>query len=160
MHTFCLNSSTFCSHQDEPVHHSDREWCSQRQASSEGQSGWTAQWYITCLSHIYTNTYTVQTPRNHTWVNKPVCLLGTTPICDDIGRHILNYGRRVPLAEWDARIDVSGHSELEVLSGLFVQLKGNNRLRKAGFLKILKASMLKVLRSVDQCSDFPPHLVL
>ncbi|XP_076012993.1 cytochrome b-c1 complex subunit 1, mitochondrial [Genypterus blacodes] len=30
---------------------------------------------------------------------------GTTPICDDIGRHILNYGRRIPLAEWDDRID-------------------------------------------------------
>ncbi|KAG7278216.1 hypothetical protein CRUP_012712 [Coryphaenoides rupestris] len=32
-------------------------------------------------------------------------LNGTTPICDDIGRHVLNYGRRVPLTEWDARID-------------------------------------------------------
>ncbi|XP_077582941.1 cytochrome b-c1 complex subunit 1, mitochondrial [Stigmatopora nigra] len=32
-------------------------------------------------------------------------LNGTTPICDEIGRHILNYGRRIPLAEWDARID-------------------------------------------------------
>ncbi|KAM9859548.1 cytochrome b-c1 complex subunit 1, mitochondrial [Aulostomus maculatus] len=32
-------------------------------------------------------------------------LNGTTPICDDVGRHILNYGRRIPLAEWDARID-------------------------------------------------------
>ncbi|XP_012696658.1 cytochrome b-c1 complex subunit 1, mitochondrial [Clupea harengus] len=32
-------------------------------------------------------------------------LNGTTPMCDDIGRHILNYGRRIPLAEWDARID-------------------------------------------------------
>lgn len=31
---------------------------------------------------------------------------GTTPACDDIGQHILNYGRRIPLAEWDARIDV------------------------------------------------------
>ena len=30
---------------------------------------------------------------------------GTTAICDDIGRHILNYGRRIPLAEWDVRID-------------------------------------------------------
>uniref|UniRef100_A0AAR2K3X5 Ubiquinol-cytochrome c reductase core protein 1 n=1 Tax=Pygocentrus nattereri TaxID=42514 RepID=A0AAR2K3X5_PYGNA len=30
---------------------------------------------------------------------------GTTLICDDIGRHILNYGRRIPLAEWDARIE-------------------------------------------------------
>lgn len=33
-------------------------------------------------------------------------LAGTTPICDDIGRHVLNYDRRIPLAEWDARIDV------------------------------------------------------
>lgn len=41
-------------------------------------------------------------------ISKHICfLLGTTPICDDIGRHILNYGRRIPLAEWDARIDVS-----------------------------------------------------
>uniref|UniRef100_A0A8B9LCR6 Cytochrome b-c1 complex subunit 1, mitochondrial n=1 Tax=Astyanax mexicanus TaxID=7994 RepID=A0A8B9LCR6_ASTMX len=32
-------------------------------------------------------------------------LNGTTLICDDIGRHVLNYGRRIPLAEWDARID-------------------------------------------------------
>ncbi|XP_047439713.1 cytochrome b-c1 complex subunit 1, mitochondrial [Mugil cephalus] len=32
-------------------------------------------------------------------------LNGTTPICDEIGRSILSYGRRVPLAEWDARID-------------------------------------------------------
>lgn len=33
--------------------------------------------------------------------------LGTTPICDDIGRQIINYGRRIPLAEWDARIEVN-----------------------------------------------------
>uniref|UniRef100_A0A673HNY5 Cytochrome b-c1 complex subunit 1, mitochondrial-like n=1 Tax=Sinocyclocheilus rhinocerous TaxID=307959 RepID=A0A673HNY5_9TELE len=32
-------------------------------------------------------------------------LNGTTPVCDDIGRHLLNYGRRIPLAEWDARIE-------------------------------------------------------
>ncbi|XP_068171318.1 cytochrome b-c1 complex subunit 1, mitochondrial [Antennarius striatus] len=32
-------------------------------------------------------------------------LNGTTPICDDIGRHILSYGRRIPLSEWDARIN-------------------------------------------------------
>ncbi|KAK0148723.1 Cytochrome b-c1 complex subunit 1, mitochondrial [Merluccius polli] len=32
-------------------------------------------------------------------------LNGTTPICDDIGRHVLNYGSRVSLAEWDARIN-------------------------------------------------------
>lgn len=43
-------------------------------------------------------------------------LLGTTPICDDIGRHILNYGRRIPLAEWDARIDVRYTSFLTLIS--------------------------------------------
>ncbi|XP_036387073.1 cytochrome b-c1 complex subunit 1, mitochondrial-like [Megalops cyprinoides] len=32
-------------------------------------------------------------------------LNGTTPICEDIGRQILDYGRRIPLAEWDARIN-------------------------------------------------------
>ncbi|KAJ8370688.1 hypothetical protein SKAU_G00107160 [Synaphobranchus kaupii] len=30
---------------------------------------------------------------------------GTTPICEDIARHILTFGRRIPLAEWNARID-------------------------------------------------------
>lgn len=45
----------------------------------------------------------------HLYVNNTffVFLSGTTPICDDIGRHVLSYGRRIPLAEWDARIDVS-----------------------------------------------------
>uniref|UniRef100_A0A8D0D5D1 Mitochondrial-processing peptidase subunit beta n=1 Tax=Sander lucioperca TaxID=283035 RepID=A0A8D0D5D1_SANLU len=66
------------------------------------QPGWTAQWYVSCLSCIYTNAHTNS---SESQVNTPVCLLGTTPLCDDIGRHILNYGRRIPLAEWDARID-------------------------------------------------------
>ncbi|XP_060691261.1 cytochrome b-c1 complex subunit 1, mitochondrial-like [Hemiscyllium ocellatum] len=30
---------------------------------------------------------------------------GTTPACADIGRQILSYGRRISLAEWNARID-------------------------------------------------------
>ncbi|KAI1892818.1 hypothetical protein AGOR_G00137430 [Albula goreensis] len=30
---------------------------------------------------------------------------GTTPLCEDIGKQILTYGRRIPLAEWDSRID-------------------------------------------------------
>ncbi|KAJ3602355.1 hypothetical protein NHX12_030113 [Muraenolepis orangiensis] len=32
-------------------------------------------------------------------------LNGTTPICDDIGRQVLNYNRRVPLAEWVSKIN-------------------------------------------------------
>lgn len=30
---------------------------------------------------------------------------GTTPICEDIGRQILCYGRRIPLHELEARIN-------------------------------------------------------
>uniref|UniRef100_A0A8D2L5A4 Cytochrome b-c1 complex subunit 1, mitochondrial n=2 Tax=Varanus komodoensis TaxID=61221 RepID=A0A8D2L5A4_VARKO len=29
---------------------------------------------------------------------------GTTPACETIGSHVLNYGRRISLAEWDARL--------------------------------------------------------
>ncbi|XP_008318544.1 cytochrome b-c1 complex subunit 1, mitochondrial [Cynoglossus semilaevis] len=32
-------------------------------------------------------------------------LNGTTPTCDEIGRHILAYDRRIPLAEWESLID-------------------------------------------------------
>jgi processing peptidase subunit beta len=30
---------------------------------------------------------------------------GTTPVCEDIGRQMLSYGRRLPLHELEARID-------------------------------------------------------
>ncbi|KAL4648927.1 cytochrome b-c1 complex subunit 1, mitochondrial [Arapaima gigas] len=30
---------------------------------------------------------------------------GTTPVCEDIGRQVLTYGRRIPLSEWDAKIE-------------------------------------------------------
>lgn len=33
--------------------------------------------------------------------------LGSTPICEDIGRQMLCYSRRIPLHELEARIDVS-----------------------------------------------------
>lgn len=32
---------------------------------------------------------------------------GTTPICEDIGRQMLCYNRRIPFHELEARIDVS-----------------------------------------------------
>lgn len=37
---------------------------------------------------------------------------GSTPICEDIGRQMLCYSRRIPLHELEARIDVSGHSQI------------------------------------------------
>lgn len=92
------------------MHHSDGERRRQRQECPEGQLDRTAEWYETHLSCFQLCTHTV------VWLlNMVGCPSGTTPICDDIGRHILNYGRRIPLAEWDARIDVSLRSELRVL---------------------------------------------
>lgn len=37
----------------------------------------------------------------------PLTLAGTTPVCEDIGRSLLTYGRRIPLAEWESRIAVT-----------------------------------------------------
>lgn len=42
------------------------------------------------------------------WTCTPVLTLtGTTPVCEDIGRSLLTYGRRIPLAEWESRIAVT-----------------------------------------------------
>lgn len=35
-------------------------------------------------------------------------ILGSTPICEDIGRQMLCYKRRIPIPELEARIEVSG----------------------------------------------------
>lgn len=113
-HIFRLIPLTVCFWQDEPVHHSNGERRRQRQERPEGQLDRTAEWYETHPSLFQRCTHTVVR-----LLNTVGCPSGTTPICDDIGRHILNYGRRIPLAEWDARIDVSLRSELRVLlSGL------------------------------------------
>lgn len=37
---------------------------------------------------------------------------GSTPICEDIGRQMLCYSRRIPLHELEARIDVSRYSQV------------------------------------------------
>ncbi|KAI0990361.1 hypothetical protein GJ496_000110 [Pomphorhynchus laevis] len=47
----------------------------------------------------------VRRAKNLLKTNMFLQLDGTTPICEDIGRHLLCYGRRVPLEEIDARID-------------------------------------------------------
>ncbi|XP_074861328.1 cytochrome b-c1 complex subunit 1, mitochondrial [Carettochelys insculpta] len=70
---------------------------------------------------------------------------GTTPVCENIGSHLLNYGRRITLAEWDARIAaVDAQMVREVCSkyiydkcpavaavGPIEQLPDYNRIRSA-----------------------------
>lgn len=50
-----------------------------------------------------------------------ICKLGTTPICEDIGRQILCYGRRIPLHELEARINnVTAKNIRDVCTKYFV----------------------------------------
>uniref|UniRef100_A0A8C5Y8P2 Cytochrome b-c1 complex subunit 1, mitochondrial n=1 Tax=Microcebus murinus TaxID=30608 RepID=A0A8C5Y8P2_MICMU len=72
---------------------------------------------------------------------------GTTPVCEDIGRSLLTYGRRIPLAEWESRIAVVDASMVrEVCSRYFYdqcpavaglgpieQLPDYNRIRSGMF---------------------------
>lgn len=50
--------------------------------------------------------FEVQRAKNLLKTNMMLMLDGSTPICEDIGRQLLCYGRRVPISEIDARIDV------------------------------------------------------
>ncbi|XP_053576697.1 cytochrome b-c1 complex subunit 1, mitochondrial [Bombina bombina] len=70
---------------------------------------------------------------------------GTTPVCEDIGRQVLNYGQRISLEEWNSRIDaVSAKNVRDVCSkylydrcpavagvGPIEQIPDYNRIRSA-----------------------------
>ncbi|KAK2148358.1 hypothetical protein LSH36_501g05002 [Paralvinella palmiformis] len=49
--------------------------------------------------------FEVQRAKNLLRTNMLLMLDGSTPVCEDIGRQMLCYGRRVPLPELDARIN-------------------------------------------------------
>ncbi|XP_014784742.1 mitochondrial-processing peptidase subunit beta [Octopus bimaculoides] len=49
--------------------------------------------------------FEIQRAKNLLKTNLLLQLDGSTPICEDIGRQMLCYGRRIPLPELDARID-------------------------------------------------------
>lgn len=53
----------------------------------------------------------VERAKNRLKTNMLLQLDGTTPICEDIGRQMLCYGRRIPLHELEARINVSSNME-------------------------------------------------
>ncbi|XP_066553739.1 cytochrome b-c1 complex subunit 1, mitochondrial [Amia ocellicauda] len=61
-----------------------------------------AQWMMLCTTVTESD---VARAKNLLKTSLLAQLDGTTPVCDDIGRQILSYGRHIPLAEWDARID-------------------------------------------------------
>ncbi|XP_016005346.2 cytochrome b-c1 complex subunit 1, mitochondrial isoform X1 [Rousettus aegyptiacus] len=72
---------------------------------------------------------------------------GTTTVCEDIGRSLLTYGRRIPLTEWESRIaEVDAQAVREVCSKYFYdqcpavaalgpieQLPDYNRIRSGMF---------------------------
>jgi processing peptidase subunit beta len=62
------------------------------------------EWMRLCTS---VTSAEVERAKNLLKTNMLLQLDGTTPICEDIGRQMLCYGRRIPLHELEARIDVS-----------------------------------------------------
>ncbi|XP_064161450.1 cytochrome b-c1 complex subunit 1, mitochondrial-like [Anguilla rostrata] len=100
------------------------------------------QWMNLCTSVTESDVARAKNALKATLVGQ---LDGTTPVCEDIGRHILDYGRRIPLAEWDARInDVTPRMVRDVCSkyiydkcpavvavGPVEQLPDYNRVRSA-----------------------------
>ena len=51
--------------------------------------------------------FEVDRAKNLLKTNMLLQLDGTTPICEDVGRQMLCYGRRIPQHELEARINVS-----------------------------------------------------
>lgn len=61
-----------------------------------------SEWMRLCSS---VTDFEVQRAKNLLKTNMLLMLDGSTPICEDVGRQMLCYGRRIPLPELDARID-------------------------------------------------------
>jgi processing peptidase subunit beta len=60
------------------------------------------EWMRLCSS---VTEFEVQRAKNLLKTNLLLMLDGSTPVCEDIGRQMLCYGRRIPINEIDARID-------------------------------------------------------
>jgi len=61
-----------------------------------------SEWMRLCSS---VTEFEVERAKNLLRTNMMLMLDGSTPICEDIGRQMLCYGRRLPLPELEARID-------------------------------------------------------
>lgn len=68
-----------------------------------------SEWMRLCTN---VTDFEVERAKNILRTNLLLQLDGTTPICEDIGRQMLCYNRRIPLHELDARIEVMYHLRL------------------------------------------------
>lgn len=58
--------------------------------------------------------------KNMLKTNMLLQLDGTTPICEDIGRQMLCYGRRIPIAEMEERINSVTASDVKKVMQTYV----------------------------------------
>lgn len=66
----------------------------------------------------------VDRAKNLLKTNMLLQLDGTTPVCEDIGRQMLCYGRRIPAHELEARINVSSRRVLYIVRFKFSWQRG------------------------------------
>ena len=62
------------------------------------------EWMRLCTN---VTEFEVERAKNLLKTNMLLQLDGTTPVCEDIGRQMLCYNRRIPVNELEARIEVS-----------------------------------------------------
>jgi processing peptidase subunit beta len=68
-----------------------------------------SEWMRLCTSVTESE---VERARNMLKTSMLLQLDGTTPVCEDIGRQMLCYNRRIPLHELESRIQVKNYSDL------------------------------------------------
>lgn len=68
-----------------------------------------SEWMRLCTSVTESE---VERARNMLKTSMLLQLDGTTPVCEDIGRQMLCYNRRIPLHELESRIQVEYYSDL------------------------------------------------
>jgi hypothetical protein len=71
-----------------------------------------SEWMRLCTSVTESE---VERARNMLKTSMLLQLDGTTPVCEDIGRQMLCYNRRIPLHELESRIQVKNYIDLILL---------------------------------------------
>jgi len=76
-----------------------------------------SEWMKLCTS---VTDFEVQRAKNILKTNMMLMLDGSTPICEDIGRQLLCYGRRIPPSEMDARIDAVDAAKVQEVCSKYI----------------------------------------